>query len=270
VEAGFADRSCAEAEMMQIDPAALAAGVRLVTYEEIASTNAEALAKSRAGERGPVWIVAARQTAGRGRHGRAWISERGNLYATLLLSDAAPPAQAPQLAFVAALAVYDAVAEAAPGVHDRLMLKWPNDLLCDGAKLAGILIEGEGRTLAVGVGVNCSHHPRETAYPATDLSACGAEISPDNLMPALSRTMLARLGQWQRGMDFVATRRDWLARAHPPDSAVSVRLGGRELAGRYRGLDEAGRLLLRCDDGRLETISAGDVFPLAHSPAAVS
>jgi BirA family biotin operon repressor/biotin-[acetyl-CoA-carboxylase] ligase len=208
-----------------------------------------------------LWIVAERQTAGRGRHGRAWASEPGNLYATLLLSEAAPAPRAPELAFVAALAVYDAVAEAAPALAPRLMLKWPNDLLCDGAKLAGILIEGEGTAVAIGIGVNCRQHPAATSHPATDLFACGATVSPGNLMAMLSRTMLGRLDQWQRGNAFAAIRLDWLARAHAGGGAIRVRIGAREIAGRFEGIDDQGRLLLRSANGTLEAISAGDVFP---------
>ena len=148
---------------MQLHPDAEASGVRLIAYDTLGSTNAEALARGRAGERGPLWITAARQTAGRGRRGNAWVSEPGNLYASLLLTDAAPAAHLPELCFVVALAVRDALGGAAPELSSRLKLKWPNDLLLDGAKLAGILIEAEslgGKTItAAGIGVNCVHHP---------------------------------------------------------------------------------------------------------------
>jgi len=251
---------------MRLDPAAAAAGVRLLTYAEVGSTNVEALLRARGGEQGPLWIVAARQTAGRGRHGRAWVSEAGNLHATLLLTDAAPAPRLPELALVAAVALHDATAEAVPSLQPRLMLKWPNDLLCDGAKLAGILIEGEGRAVAVGIGVNCRHHPAGTGYPATDLAACGAAVSPDHLFGVLSRRVVQRLGEWQRGAGFAGIRRAWLARTQGLGSAIAVRVGERESRGRYEGIDEHGRLLLRSADGMLTTIAAGDVFPLG-SPA---
>ena len=129
---------------MQLHPDAERSGVRLIAYDTLGSTNAEALARGRAGERGPLWITAARQTAGRGRRGNAWVSEPGNLYASLLLTDAAPAAHLPELCFVVALAVRDAVCGGAPrSFRPKLKLKWPNDLLLDGAKLAGILIEAE-------------------------------------------------------------------------------------------------------------------------------
>lgn len=253
---------------MRLDPAATSAGVRLARYDAIGSTNAEALVRARQGERGPLWIVAGTQTSGRGRHGRPWISQRGNLFASLLLTEPAPAPRAPELAFVAAVAVYDAVAEAVPALQQQLMLKWPNDLLCDGAKLAGILIEGEGTAFAVGVGVNCRHHPAEAAYPATDLFAHGAQVSPDDLISMLSKTMLDRLQQWQRGTGFAEIRRDWLARAQSHGGAISVRLGEREINGRYEGIDDTGRLLLRRHDGGLETVSAGDV--VMRSPLTVA
>src|SRR5579863_2479673 len=131
--------------MLELDPRAAAAGVRLMAHHEIDSTNAEALRLMRQGERGPLWIAAERQSAGRGRRGRSWISVPGNLHASLLLTDPGPAELWPQLSFVAALAVHDAVVERAAEIRPMLELKWPNDLLLGGAKFAGILIEGEGR-----------------------------------------------------------------------------------------------------------------------------
>src|SRR5262245_9745242 len=128
---------------MQLDPRASAAGVRLVAHEVLTSTNTEGLALARAGERGPLWVTAERQSAGRGRRGRSWTSERGNLFASLLLTDPAPAEHWPELSFVAALALHDAVAELAPPLKPQLAIKWPNDLLLTRAKFAGILVEGE-------------------------------------------------------------------------------------------------------------------------------
>src|SRR5262245_41519870 len=168
--------------MMQLDPRASAAGVRLVSHEVLASTNTEALALARHGERGPLWVTAGRQSAGRGRRGRTWISEPGNLFATLLLTETAPPEHWPELSLVAALASHDAVAEVAPAVRPKLAIKWPNDVLIDGAKFAGILTEGEGsEAVAVGIGINCTSHPRDTDYPATDLTAAGAKAPAASL-----------------------------------------------------------------------------------------
>jgi BirA family biotin operon repressor/biotin-[acetyl-CoA-carboxylase] ligase len=255
---------------MRLDPAAIAAGLRLTTHDGIDSTNARALELARRGEAGPLWITAQSQTAGRGRHRRKWASLPGNLYATLLLRDPASPARAPELAFVAGLAVHDAVAEAAPALRAKLTLKWPNDLLCDEAKLAGILIEGEGGpalAVAIGIGINCRHHPPDTNYPATDLAAAGAAVAAEDVFSILSRAMVHRLAQWRRGAGFAAIRSEWVQRAGQIGRGIRVAIGTRELEGRFDGLDAAGRLLLRCADGRIETVSAGDVFPLAPETA---
>jgi BirA family biotin operon repressor/biotin-[acetyl-CoA-carboxylase] ligase len=245
---------------MKLDPRATAAGARLTAYDVLGSTNAEALDLARRGERGPLWVTARRQSAGRGRRGRAWVSEPGNLFATLLLTAPGPAAQWPQLSFVAALAVHDAISGVAGDLARRLAIKWPNDLLLDAAKVAGILVEGQGAgrpdAVAVGIGVNCASHPHDTEFPATDL----AGLSCERLFTALSRTMAGRLAQWEDGRAFAAIRADWLARAAGLGAAVRVRLPGRDVCGRFEGIDAAGGLVLRSDDGAVATIAAGDVF----------
>src|SRR5262245_14857271 len=163
---------------MQLDPRASAAGVRLVSHELLASTNTEALTLARAGERGPLWVTAGRQSAGKGRRGRSWTSEPGNLFASLLLTEPAPPEHWAELSLVAALAIHDAIADLAPAARSRLAIKWPNDLLLDGAKFAGILAEAEGTTVVVGIGLNCASHPADTDYPATNLAAARIKLSP--------------------------------------------------------------------------------------------
>jgi len=260
--------------MMQLDPRATAAGVRLIAYELVASTNAEALELARKGEAGPLWITAARQSAGRGRRGRPWVSEPGNLYASLLLTDPAPADHWAELSFVAALAVHDAVVEVAAELKPKLAIKWPNDLLLSGQKFAGILLEAEGAqknaedgAVAVGIGVNCASHPPDTDHPATDMAAAGARISPATLFAALSAKMLGRLAQWNQGEGFSTIRADWLARVAGLGEEIRVRLADRELAGRFEALDEAGGLVLRLPDGGTKTITAGDVFMPPSPPA---
>jgi BirA family biotin operon repressor/biotin-[acetyl-CoA-carboxylase] ligase len=251
--------------MTMLDPRATAVGVRLVAHEVLGSTNAEALNLARQGEHGPLWIVAERQTAGRGRRGRAWISEPGNLFASLLLTAPAAPEQWPQLSLVAALAVHDAVAEVAARLKPLLAIKWPNDLLLGSAKFAGILIEGEGDddgAVAIGIGVNCASHPADTDYPATDLAAAGALVSPAMLFGPLSLKMIGRLAQWNSGEGFSTVRADWMARAAAIGEEVRVRLSDRELSGRFEALDESGSLVLRLPDGHVEIITAADVFML--------
>ena len=240
------------------------AGVRHIAYETLGSTNAEALALVRAGERGPLWITALGQDAGRGRRHSTWVSPPGNLYATLLLAEPSAPELAPQLSFVAALALHDAVAECAPQLGPMLKLKWPNDLLLGAAKLAGILIEGESEpafAVAIGIGVNCATHPKDTPYPATDLATAGALVAPTQVFAALSAAMLRRLEQWQRGQGFAGIRADWLKRAAGLGEAIRVRLPEREFAGRFQGLDDAGRLLV-LEAGGVTTVTAGEVFGL--------
>jgi BirA family transcriptional regulator, biotin operon repressor / biotin---[acetyl-CoA-carboxylase] ligase len=247
---------------MRLDPTTSAAGVRLNAHEVLGSTNAEALRLASRGERGPLWVTAARQTAGRGRRGRRWVSEPGNLYASLLLTDPAPAELWPQLSFVAALAIHDAVVEVAAGLERRLAIKWPNDLLLDGAKFAGILIEGSNAggagAVAVGIGVNCASHPDATEHPATDLA--NASVVPAALFATLSARMLVRLAQWQAGQGFASIRADWLARAAGLGETVRVKLADCELSGRFEALDEAGGLRLRLPDSSVTTIAAGDVF----------
>jgi len=238
------------------------AGVRHIAYETLGSTNAEALERARSGERGPLWITARSQTAGRGRRGSEWVSSPGNLYATLLLSEPSPADRAPQLSFVAGLALHDAIAACAPQLEPHLNVKWPNDLLVRQAKTAGILLEGESEprfTIVIGFGVNCAAHPLETNYPATDIAAAGAMIAPDALLAALSGTMQRRLAQWDRGRAFAAIRTDWIKRAAGLGQTLSVRLPGRELSGRFEGLDDEGRLLLD-QGGSVTAITAGEVF----------
>ena len=226
-----------------------AAGVRLIAYDTLGSTNAEALALARGGEAGPLWVTAARQTAGRGRRGNAWTSEPGNLYASLLLTDAVPAGNAPAL---------------------RPRVKWPNDLLLDGAKFAGILIEaettqGSASAVVIGFGVNCAHHPSDTPYPATDLAANGVAVTLDALLAELSRAMQTRLEEWDRGAGFAATRADWLTRAAGIGGDIVVRLPDREVAGTFETLDRIGRLMLRLPAGTLEAITVGEVFAPASA-----
>ena len=236
--------------------------MRVFARDVVGSTNAEAFALAQAGECGPFWVTARAQTAGRGRRGRSWTSDPGNLYTSLLLSDPSPPVHAAELSFVAALAAHDAVSEVT-GLARRLTIKWPNDLLCDGAKLVGILIEGQGPSVVIGIGINCAHHPAGTPYPATDLATRGVSVSPERLFEALAPAMQRRLAQWDRGAGFASIRADWLARAVGIGDEVHVATTERDVHGRFEGIDDAGCLMLRLPDGRIEAIAAGDVFPLA-------
>ena len=240
----------------------------VVFLETTGSTNADALARAAAGERGPLWIAAGQQSGGRGRRGRVWVSEPGNLYATLLLTDAAPPAALAGICFVAALAVHDAILDAAHGLAPaQLKLKWPNDVLLDGRKIVGILVEGVshagGHAVAIGVGVNCLHYPDSTEYPATSLASAGFPVAPGRLLELLGATMERRLNEWRRGENFAGVRAAWFARASGVGSPIEVRLPSGTMSGTFEALDEGGALLLRRGDGTREKVAAGDVFPLA-------
>lgn len=245
-----------------------AGGIPVVELETVGSTNTEALTRAKAGELGPLWLVARRQSAGRGRRGRPWISEPGNLYASLLLSDPAPASAVSGVCFVAALALHDALLDVAHGLAPaQLKLKWPNDVLLDGKKLAGILVEGlslaDGSTAAVvGFGVNCRHHPGQTEYPATNLAAAGYAVEAPALLTALDGTMASRLKEWNRGDNFSSIRAAWLARASGVGNPIEVRLPDRTIAGTFETVDPRGALVLKHGDGMRETIAAGDVFPL--------
>jgi BirA family transcriptional regulator, biotin operon repressor / biotin---[acetyl-CoA-carboxylase] ligase len=246
---------------MLLDPAVQASGVRLIIHDTIGSTNAEALRLAREGERGPLWVTAKRQTAGRGRRGRTWVSELGNLYASLLLTEPAPPDRYPELSFVAALALHDAATARIAGLSSRVSLKWPNDLLIDRNKFAGILVEGEGANVTIGVGVNCAHHPDGTDYPATDLATAGVRTTPETLFAPLTAAMAARLAQWHRGANFSAIRADWLDHAGGLGKPVRVKTSDGELTtGAFEGVDNIGRLVLRLPDGTMQALTAGDVM----------
>jgi len=232
-------------------------GLGLAIHDTLDSTNDEAGRLAAGGERGPLWIVAREQRAGRGRRGRAWVSERGNLFATLL-TRAAPPS-APQLAFAAGLAVAETLAAFAPVV--AVTLKWPNDVLLDGRKAAGILLEAlRGDTLAIGIGINLADHPLDTETPAVSVSALtGSAPDADRVLVRLAGAMAAWYEVWSsRG--FAPVREAWLAHAAGLGQPIRARLEGREMMGVFEALDEDGALLLRDASGALTRIAAGDVF----------
>jgi BirA family transcriptional regulator, biotin operon repressor / biotin---[acetyl-CoA-carboxylase] ligase len=249
------------------DPTAAPEAFPIIWLDEVDSTNAEARRRAEAGERGPVWISARRQSAGRGRQGRAWETGQGNLAATLLTSIDRSAAEAAQLSFVTGLAVVDTVGAI---VDPALVtLKWPNDVLLAGAKLAGILIEsgrgdGVGLWLAIGVGVNLASAPDVAAYPATALAAHlgpgAVPPRPERILEALSAAMSSRMRAWLAS-GFGPVRGDWLSHGFGLGETCAARLGdGRTLQGVAEGLDEDGALLLRLASGEVRRITAGDVF----------
>lgn len=246
----------------------LPAGYTLSRHDEIDSTNEEAKRLAAAGAPGPVWIVANRQTAGRGRRGRAWTSPTGNLMCTLLLRPGCGPAEAGELSFVAGLALHDAASALLPeDVVQNVKLKWPNDLLINAKKASGILLESEsvGGTnvswLAIGIGLNLMHFPDDTPYAATSLIAeSGQSLTVERAMAALAAAFDRWYAIWQKPGGFEAVRKAWLQRARGVGEEITVRLSNETLVGVFQDLSSDGALQLKLPAGGVRAITAGDVF----------
>ena len=235
---------------------------------ETGSTNADLLARLKSGE--PLaeghWLVADRQTAGRGRAGRAWSDGLGNFMGSTVvrLRSADPPAQT--LALVAGLALHRAVSGVLQTARvplgngsDALFLKWPNDLLFGGAKLAGILLERQGDAVVVGIGVNIAQAPEVPDRRTTSLDAEGAGIDRDAFAATLTQEWSQALTRWHLG-EWPVLRQDWLLRAHPVGTLVSVKDRAQgELTGAFAGIDESGVAQLRLADGMVHPVHAGDI-----------
>ena len=214
------------------------------------------LALGREGAPEGLWVRAEQQSGGRGRQGREWRSPPGNLYASTLvrLLPADPPAAT--LALVAAVALHEAASAFAP--RHRLTIKWPNDLLHEGVKLAGVLLERAEAMVVIGTGMNIAHHPQDLERPATSLAAlAGSAPEPGLVLETLVDSFARWLGRW-RGEGMAPVRSAWLAAAHPVGTALSTSVGN----GLFEGLDETGALRLRLADGSARVIHAGDVFLL--------
>ena len=251
---------------------AAASGYGLVAFDRIGSTNAEALSRARDGERGPCWFVTTEQTAGRGRRQRAWIAPRGNLASSILEVSEVTPAVAATLGFAAGLALESALRQVSleaamrsdGGDHLSFALKWPNDVLAGGDKLAGILLEAEqvagGLAVVVGIGTNVVAAPTDTPTPATSLKALGIDISAEELFVALSDGWAEFRGIWDRGRGFAEIRRLWLARAAGLGQAVAIKSGNAVVEGTFDTIDEQGCMVVRTREGRLVPITAGDVY----------
>ncbi|MCJ8308523.1 MAG: biotin--[acetyl-CoA-carboxylase] ligase [Rhizobiaceae bacterium] len=240
-------------------------GWRHLALGDVGSTNAVALEQAVGGDPGQLWITAESQSAGRARRGRSWVSEPGNLYASLLLLDPAPQDKLATLPLVISLALHLALVEARPELGARLKIKWPNDLLLDGKKLSGILLEaqpdGHGRlAVIIGCGINCQHFPDNPLYPATSLAASGIALEPAELFSHLAREMARTLRIWAEGQGIAIIRRDWLDRCHGIGQEIVARFPDREISGKFVDLDDNGLLLLCDNKGQIHTISAADIF----------
>jgi BirA family biotin operon repressor/biotin-[acetyl-CoA-carboxylase] ligase len=248
------------------------AGYHLAAFDQIGSTNAEAMSRARDGEPGPMWFVTSEQTAGRGRRQRAWIAPRGNLASSILEVTDVSPAVAATLGFAAGLALETALQkvsiEAAlrMGGSDQLRfsLKWPNDVLAGRQKLAGILLEAESvanrLAVVVGIGTNVMAAPSGTPTPATSLAALGVHIGAEELFAALSDAWVEFRGIWDNGRGFADIRRLWLERAAGLGERVAIQTGAQTIEGMFDTIDEAGCLIVRTQEGKRMPIAAGEVY----------
>lgn len=259
---------------------ARAAGYRLRAFDSIGSTNTEALEAAAANDPGGIWFAALQQTAGRGRRGRQWESPYGNLAATLLIVPDADPTLTATLGFVAGVSMNRALSSILPpgtvkigvdgadgasnGGRARIALKWPNDVLADGAKLAGILLEArkldDGRhAIAIGFGVNAIAAPQGLPYPATSLVELGVSRSAQDVFEALSDAWVDTFGLWNDGRGIGDVLAHWRASAAGIGAEVAVNQNGAIVRGIFETIDDAGRLIVRANDDSRIAITAGDV-----------
>lgn len=245
--------------------------MRFISLDIVGSTNAVARDYAECGDLGPLWVKADQQTEGRGRRGRAWKSKHGNLYSTGLYPSSGDVRQTALLSFVAALAVYDLVQTYVPEAN--IALKWPNDVLVNGAKISGILLESGkhkfGSWVAVGVGVNLVSHPDGTEFPATHLLEHISDKGLNDPEPVFTGSdaalaiLASRFDHWRHIFDtdgFAPIRKAWTQRAYNLPGSVNVRLPSEEFSGEATGLGENGELQVRLADGTIRDIHAGDVF----------
>ncbi len=265
-----------------LGPGAASSGTRLEAFDSIESTNSEALTRIRAGERGPLWLVTSHQTAGRGRRERAWLSPPGNLAASVIQTVDVAPATAATLSFTAALALDTALQRLSTETMMRqaiggksfaksFALKWPNDVLFGGAKIAGILLETDktpdGLGIVIGTGVNIVAAPEGTPYPATSLAAQGFTSSAGDVFTALTDGWAKFFALWDNGRGFPKIRDLWLDRAAGLGEPVTIRNGESKVSGIFETIDNSGCLVLKEIDGKRVSIAAGDVHFGAVSSA---
>lgn len=254
-----------------LGPRASSAGYRLEAFDKVGSTNTEAIARGRAGDRGSIWFVTSEQTAGRGRRRRAWIAPRGNLASSVLEVLNIAPATAATLGFAAGLATLAALRKVSLEATLRAgpeslkyELKWPNDVLAGGKKLVGISLDAEAAgdrlAIVVGIGTNVVGAPDGIPTPATSLAALGVQISAEELFAALSDTWVEFRSIWDNGRGFAEIRRLWLDRAAGLGGKVAIQNGGKLIEGRFETIDETGCLIVSTADGGRSAVTAGDVY----------
>ena len=239
----------------------------LLSYDVLDSTNDEAKRLAGGGGAHGAVIWAKRQTAGRGRMGRTWVSSEGNFFVSILLAPSAPLEKCSQLSFVAAVAAAETLEAIVENPKD-ITCKWPNDILCGGKKLGGILLEsfttetayGPKTWVSVGVGINIDSAPEHVMYPAISLRDAGVELISAKIV--LSRFMhhfIQRYDEWAN-KGFAPIEEAWMSRAYHLNKPIEVLVGETQHHGTYEGIDASGRLLLKSDTGKISGIVAGDVF----------
>jgi BirA family biotin operon repressor/biotin-[acetyl-CoA-carboxylase] ligase len=228
-------------------------------HDQIGSTNDEARRMASEGAPDGTVVHADEQTAGRGRLSHTWFSPPGNLYLSILLRTGQPAARTAELSFLAALAVADTVEALLPR-QIRTMLKWPNDVLINDAKIAGILLEQADDATIIGIGLNILEAPSNLAYRATTVVAQGGIASVDGARDILLPRMGVHLASWRTG-GFAAIREQWLNRSYPMGAAIQARAGNQPVAGHFAGVDLDGALLLDTAEGR-QRIVAGEIVAM--------
>lgn len=245
--------------------------MRFISLDAVDSTNLEAKRYAEQGDFGPLWIRADKQSAGRGRRGRDWTSDAGNLFCSGLYPYEGTAHQSAQMSFAAALALADTLEHYVP--KERISLKWPNDVLLAGLKTAGILLE-TGQThhqkwMVVGIGVNLTHHPEATEFPATHVMAHVLDENlngPEPIMTGAQAVLAILANRFDHWKNILLTKgfepigRAWESRAHNIPGPVNVRLPNESFTGEALGLDANGALRVKLSNGTIREIHAGDVF----------
>ena len=233
-------------------------------FGDVSSTNDEAFRLGEETGANRLFVTGKRQLAGRGRRGRPWVSEEGNLYASLFLRNPAPIELCAQLSFVAAISLLDAISASIDDKQNMCALKWPNDVLFNKSKVCGLLLEarggGDDTKIVIGMGTNCTHFPNDTPYPATSFAHENIELSPHELFKTLKHHFLLNLKMWDQGNNFEHIRKRWLEKATGLGDEIVVRLEKDEIRGIFQDLDHDGNLVLGLSRGRSQKFSAGGVF----------
>ena len=256
-----------------LGPRATSAGYRLAAFDQVGSTNTEAMARARDGDRGSIWFVTSEQTAGKGRRQRAWIAPRGNLASSVLEVIDVAPATAATLGFAAGLAIASALEAVSIEANLRragadplkFQLKWPNDVLVEKQKLVGISLEAEavaGNRLAVvvGIGTNVVAAPTGTPTPASSLAAVGVHVGAEELFAVLADAWVEFRGIWDNARGFHEIRRLWLERAAGLGERVEIQTGNATVEGTFDTIDQTGCLIVRTVEGKRLPIAAGEVY----------